>query len=962
MVPGPGKELVGVFLLLLAFREMWMVNCLAFKYCVGELVKQVFTCTDRGISELKEAVSDIPTHVRVLNVSVNKIRTLHHRGLENLTQLELLRLDKNNLTTIDIEAFWKLSNLQLLNLSCNQLETLKPGIFKFLPNLTNLILKQNKLTSFLGESVFALKRLRVLDISSNSLRNVSSFFKALSSCTGLRTLNAENNNISALEISSYFPPNLTHLLLARNVISQLWAPAAFFANIIYLDLSFNNLSSSKELTSHTFTRLQFLNVQHNPLGKDGVIDIVQNLNAPLVNINLSNLTLNDKATLGKLCKFIQKKRIQRLELRGNRLHQVSSAFSNCQDVVSLDLSHNQIIKPNIFGSLDTPNNLQVLNLDFNLIRNVSLCGSGQNVEENRSSPCLEKLQHLTLRSNRISAIRSHVFQNLKNLRYLSLALNEINFINITAFVGLTNLNMLSLTNNAIEEIFHETFTNLTNLQSLKLRNNRIPTVFNKTYSSLSNLIILDLGGNHIHKIENGGFKGLKALEKLYLDRNWLSNVSQGMFEDLKSLRVLDLANNKLSFGANHLKFPPFIHLQNLQMLKLRSQAPFGLRLLPHNLFHGLQGLKRLDISNNKFVNLNTLPFQQLTNLEQLHMSDICNGFQTMHDLTFANLINLRHLTLKNVGLESIRKILFQNLTSLNSLMLSSNMIHVIKEIDIPPLHNLTYLDLRFNPISCVCDNIWFQQWATSSDVQVPFFYQYPCVDNGVEKRTYFAKFDSSVCNDGFVAFCATAPVIFVLMVTVVVYQKGKWSFHYGYYLLRAWIHENKLQKNSTKGYKFDAFVSYNSKDEAWVFDQLMNNLENEGPPFHQLCFHHRDFEVGKPIVENIVDAIYKSRKTICIISKNYLQSEWCSMEMQVALYRLFDEHSDVLILVFLEEIPGHVLSSYHHLRKLVRKKTYINWPADESGQKLFWTKLRDALKKVHTASDESIPQLTHCTI
>ncbi|XP_048473367.1 toll-like receptor 13 isoform X2 [Rhincodon typus] len=513
MVPGPGKELVGVFLLLLAFREMWMVNCLAFKYCVGELVKQVFTCTDRGISELKEAVSDIPTHVRVLNVSVNKIRTLHHRGLENLTQLELLRLDKNNLTTIDIEAFWKLSNLQLLNLSCNQLETLKPGIFKFLPNLTNLILKQNKLTSFLGESVFALKRLRVLDISSNSLRNVSSFFKALSSCTGLRTLNAENNNISALEISSYFPPNLTHLLLARNVISQLWAPAAFFANIIYLDLSFNNLSSSKELTSHTFTRLQFLNVQHNPLGKDGVIDIVQNLNAPLVNINLSNLTLNDKATLGKLCKFIQKKRIQRLELRGNRLH-----------------------------------------------------------------------------------------------------------------------------------------------------------------------------------------------------------------------------------------------------------------------------------------------------------------------------------------------------------------------------------------------------------------------------------------------------------------QKGKWSFHYGYYLLRAWIHENKLQKNSTKGYKFDAFVSYNSKDEAWVFDQLMNNLENEGPPFHQLCFHHRDFEVGKPIVENIVDAIYKSRKTICIISKNYLQSEWCSMEMQVALYRLFDEHSDVLILVFLEEIPGHVLSSYHHLRKLVRKKTYINWPADESGQKLFWTKLRDALKKVHTASDESIPQLTHCTI
>ncbi|KAJ0063841.1 hypothetical protein NL108_012526, partial [Boleophthalmus pectinirostris] len=38
----------------------------------------------------------------------------------------------------------------------------------------------------------------------------------------------------------------------------------------------------------------------------------------------------------------------------------------------------------------------------------------------------------------------------------------------------------------------------------------------------------------------------------------------------------------------------------------------------------------------------------------------------------------------------------------------------------------------------------------------------------------------------------------------------------------------------------------------------------------------------KPIVENIADAIYGSRKTICVISRRYLQSEWCSKEMQLA--------------------------------------------------------------------------------
>lgn len=35
-------------------------------------------------------------------------------------------------------------------------------------------------------------------------------------------------------------------------------------------------------------------------------------------------------------------------------------------------------------------------------------------------------------------------------------------------------------------------------------------------------------------------------------------------------------------------------------------------------------------------------------------------------------------------------------------------------------------------------------------------------------------------------------------------------------------------------------------------------------------------------MENITDAIYGSRKTICVISRHYLQSEWCSREIQMA--------------------------------------------------------------------------------
>uniref|UniRef100_UPI00398E70B4 toll-like receptor 21 n=1 Tax=Pristiophorus japonicus TaxID=55135 RepID=UPI00398E70B4 len=959
MVPCAGREMARVLLMLLVLGEMRPVRCLAFKKCIGHYFqKDSFTCTDMNISRLEDAVSDIPTNIRVLNISFNWIRSLPPKGLGNLTHLEDLRLDNNQLTTIDPEAFWNLSKLRLLNLSCNHLKSLNLSIFNMLPNLTSLILRHNRVAEISAESISPWKMLHLVDISYNALRNISSFITALGNLSSLRILNAQNTSLSSLEITSHFPPNLTHLLLANNSISELRTPPAFFANIVHLDLSYNRLARAEDLTLLDLPRLHSLNIQGNPLKQDEVLKAVQNLNAPLTNITLSHLQLKDLGTLQNLCEAFRQKGIHTVWLMANGLQRVSAAFTQCYTVESLDLSYNRIKKPDLFTCQGKRSNLQALNLDHNIIRDVSLCDWRPGLsQDNGSIPCLEQLRYLSFKSNHISAIRSHAFQYLINLEYLSLAINEINFINVSAFAGLTNLKHLSLTNNAIGEVFHKTFTPLQHLEVLKIRNNRIPIVYSPTYSSLTNLTTLDLGGNHIQNIKKGGFTGLRSLINLYLDRNWLPDIRAEMFEDLKSLEVLDIANNKLSFHCTHLKSPPFVHLHKLRMLKLQSQE-FGLKMLPHNLFKGLEQLKTLDISNNKFVTLNTLPFHLLTHLEQLYMSNICNGVQTMHNLTFANLANLQVLFLENVGLESIRKTLFQNLTNLTTLVLRSNMIRVIREQDIPLLHNLHFLDLNFNPVACVCDNLWFQQWSRYSRVQVVRFYQYQCE---VEKTKLFAEFDSSVCNDGFVAFCATAPIIFVLILMAVIYQKGKWNIHYGYYLLRAWIHEYKLQRGSSKDYQYDAFVSYNSKDEDWVFDQLLHKLEKEGPPYHQLCFHHRDFEVGKPIVENIVDAIYKSRKTICVISKNYLHSEWCSMEMQVAMYRLIDEHSDVLILVFLDEIPGHVLSSYHHLRKLVRKKTYINWPADEAGQKLFWTKLRDALKKAHPPSEEKIHCLTQYT-
>ncbi|KAJ4943513.1 hypothetical protein JOQ06_006013 [Pogonophryne albipinna] len=112
-----------------------------------------------------------------------------------------------------------------------------------------------------------------------------------------------------------------------------------------------------------------------------------------------------------------------------------------------------------------------------------------------------------------------------------------------------------------------------------------------------------------------------------------------------------------------------------------------------------------------------------------------------------------------------------------------------------------------------------------------------------------------------------------------------------------------------------------------------------------------ELSTGKPIIENITDAIYGSRKTICVITRRYLQSEWCSREIQMASFRLLDEQKDVLILIFLEDIPAHQLSPYYRMRKLLKKRSYLSWPQAGQHTGVFWQNVRRALEAGGAATE-----------
>ena len=74
--------------------------------------------------------------------------------------------------------------------------------------------------------------------------------------------------------------------------------------------------------------------------------------------------------------------------------------------------------------------------------------------------------------------------------------------------------------------------------------------------------------------------------------------------------------------------------------------------------------------------------------------------------------------------------------------------------------------------------------------------------------------------------------------------------------------------------RYHAYVAYNensAEDDAWVMDELQPNME-DGPEKLQLCIKSRDFTPGHFLLDSIDKRIHQSRKTILVLSPNFVVS------------------------------------------------------------------------------------------
>ncbi|KAM3955814.1 protein toll-like [Aphomia sociella] len=246
------------------------------------------------------------------------------------------------------------------------------------------------------------------------------------------------------------------------------------------------------------------------------------------------------------------------------------------------------------------------------------------------------------------------------------------------------------------------------------------------------------------------------------------------------------------------------------------------------------------------------------------------------------------------------------------------------------------INLAGNPIICDCKNEAFIQSIQQHELQVEDYNMTKCAD-GREINSILIGELCALSLTLIMVYSLSPAVVLLIMALASFgffyrYQETVKIFLYARGWCSCWINERGIDRDK----KYDAFVSYSHVDEHFVYRQLIPELEGE-PHCFKLCIHTRDWVVGEWIPVQVALSVEESRRTIILLSSNFLDSVWGRLEFRTAHKNAIREGRSRVIIVLLEEVGQHQ-NLDKELKAYLNTNTYVKW-----GDPHFWQKLRSAL-------------------
>lgn len=358
-------------------------------------------------------------NAKSLKLNRNKVNILQANSFGNIISLYLSNM---KIKILQIDCFKGMKNLEILKIDYNQISVLKNEIFNSLGSIKSLILSFNIISSIENFTFKYLDTLEKLELNNNFISNIE--FGTFNGLKSLTKLNLGNNLIKKLKSNTFVNLGyLETLNLSFNLISHI-EPNSFInmSNIKYLDLSSNKLDEIRNFYFLNLKNLEYLNLSDNKLFyiEFNSFNSLSLLTLDLTKNYLNKLEINYTLTLRKL------------EIENNRLLTLGKNFSAYfPNLKSLNLRYNHltIIKDFVFK--------EILDLSKNHIEELS----GQLFN------FITRAKILNLNSNKIKSLK--FLSQLNMLTSLDLSNNSIEFIYKNDFINLTDLHFLFLANNPI---------------------------------------------------------------------------------------------------------------------------------------------------------------------------------------------------------------------------------------------------------------------------------------------------------------------------------------------------------------------------------------------------------------------------------------------------------------------------------------------------------------------------------
>lgn len=326
-------------------------------------------------------------------------------------------------------------------------------------------------------------------------------------------------------------PSIQRLVIKNNKIKTIDSSIQFYAELTFLDLSYNHLVNIPQRTFAYQKKLQELHLNHNKIGSINNTTLLGLSSLTVLNLRGNFLDELERGVFSPLTK------LEELNLGQNRISKIdSSAFDGLINLRVLYLDDNTLTTvptptfkamPSLAELFLGINSFQTISreafADLRGLSRLDLRGAGLFNISHESLKGLEGVRILDLSDNRLSRVPTLELSTLSRLEELSLGQNNFEIVPEGAFVGMINLRRLDITGALrLQKIETGAFATNTNLESLTLSSNKM-----------------------LSEVQEGALSGLPHLKHVVLRGNALTTMAEGLFS-WNDLHTLDLSENPIA--------------------------------------------------------------------------------------------------------------------------------------------------------------------------------------------------------------------------------------------------------------------------------------------------------------------------------------------------------------------------------------------------------------------------------